>query len=96
MSTSKKMLLSVHKKMLAKDLKGIVNLPNYDDNQPVEIMVSPAVEKKTLTREERKQVLKEIREIMAEGRKNNPEFDSNKTLDEYRMERLEEKYGPFN
>ena len=94
MSTSKKMMLSVHKKMLAKDLKGIVNLPNYDDNQLVEITILP-IKEKTLTREERKRALERIDEIMAPALKS-PDFDPNKTLDEYRMERLEEKYGPFN
>lgn len=96
MSTSKKRMVNVTTQMLAKDLKGIIDLPNYPDDQLVEIMVSPTVYRKPLTTEERRQALKEIREIMAEGRKNNPEFDSNKTLEEYRMERLEEKYGPFN
>ena len=94
MSTSKKMMLSVHKKMLAKDLKGIVNLPNYDDNQLVEITILP-IKEKTLTREERKRALERIDEIMAPALKS-PDFDPNKTLDEYRMERLEEKYGSFN
>ncbi len=96
MTTSKKMLLNVRKKMLAKDLKGIINLPNYPDNQPVEIMISPAAEKeKPLTREERKEAWRKIDEIMAEVR-NSPNFDPNMTLEDYRMERLEAKYGPFN
>ena len=95
MTTSKKMLLNVRKKMLAKDLKGIINLPNYPDNQPVEITISPANEEKAVTREERSKILEEIRDIMAEAKKN-PEFDPNKTREEYRMERLAEKYEAFN
>ena len=94
MSTSKKMMLNVSKRMLAKDLKGIVNLPNYDDNQPVEITIQP-YEEKALTREERSQILKEIHEIMLEAKKN-PDFDPNKTREDYRMERLAEKYANFN
>ena len=95
MNTSKKTMLNVRKKMLAKDLKGIVNLPNYDDNQPVEITILPVEEEKAVTREERSKILEEIRDIMAEAKKN-PEFDPNKTREEYRMERLAEKYEAFN
>ena len=94
MTTSKKMMLNVSKRMLAKDLKGIVNLPNYDDNQPVEITIKP-YEEKSLTREERKRALERIDEIMASALKS-PDFDPNKTLEDYRMERLEAKYGHFN
>ena len=83
------------KKMLAKDLKGIVNLPNYADNQPVEITIFPVEEEKTLTREERKEAWRKIDEIMAEVR-NSPNFDPNMTLEDYRMERLAKKYEPFN
>lgn len=95
MSASKKTMLNVRKKMLAKDLKGIVNLPNYDDNQPVEITILPVDEEKTLTREERKEAWRKIDEIMAEVR-NSPNFDPNMTLEDYRRERLEAKYEPFN
>lgn len=95
MSTSKKTMLNVRKKMLAKDLKGIVNLPNYDDNQPVEITILPVDEEKTLTREERKEAWRKIDEIMAEVR-NSPNFDPNMTLEDYRRERLEAKYESFN
>lgn len=95
MNTSKKTMLNVRKKMLAKDLKGIVNLPNYDDNQPVEITILPVEEEKTLTHEERKETWRKIDEIMAEVR-NSPNFDPNMTLEDYRMERLAKKYEPFN
>lgn len=95
MTNSKKMMLNVSKRMLAKDLKGIVNLPNYDDNQIVEIIVTPKDEEKALTRKERSQILKEIHEIMLEAKKN-PDFDPNKTREDYRMERLAEKYEAFN
>lgn len=95
MDTSKKMLINVRKTLRAKDLKGIVNLPNYDDNQPVEITITPKSEEKALTREERSKILKEIHEIMLEAKKN-PDFNPNKTREEYRMERLAEKYESFN
>ena len=85
---------NVRAKMLAKDLKGIINLPNYDDNQPIEVTVLP-VKEKTLTREERKRALERIDEIMAPALKS-PDFAPNKTLEDYRMERLEAKYGHFN
>ncbi|MBQ7705862.1 MAG: hypothetical protein IJT73_10660 [Selenomonadaceae bacterium] len=58
---------NVRAKMLAKDLKGIVNLPNYDDNQPVEITISPVEIKKT-TPAEVDEALKSIREIMANAK----------------------------
>ena len=95
MSTSKKMMLSVHKKMLAKDLKGIINLPNYDDNQLVEITILPIKEEKKLSPEEIDNAWRRIDEIMEPVLKN-PNFNQNKTLEEYRTERLEEKYGSFN
>ena len=95
MNASKKTMLNVRKKMLAKDLKGIVNLPNYDDNQPVEITILPVEEEKILTREESKAAWRKIDEIMAEVR-NSPNFDPNMTLEDYRIERLETKYEPLN
>ena len=95
MSNSKKTMLNVRKKMLAKDLKGIVNLPNYDDNQPVEITILPVEEEKPLSREESKAAWRKIDEIMAEVR-NSPNFDPNMTLEDYRMERLAKKYESLN
>ena len=92
---------NVRAKMLAKDLKGVVDLPDYPDNQLVEITVLPAFtvltsdEEKPLTREERSKILKEIKDIMSEAKKN-PDFNPNKTREEYRMERLAEKYAAFN
>ena len=74
------MLLSVHKEIRAKDLKGIFNLPNYDDNQLVKITIEPTEEKKTLTPEERKEVWRKIDEIMELF------IDSNVVLD-YTLER---------
>lgn len=86
---------NVRKKMLAKNLKGIVNLPNYDDNQLVEIMINPVEEEKILTPEDSKEAWRKIDEIMAEVR-NSPNFNPNMTLEDYRAERLEAKYGTFN
>lgn len=86
---------NVTAKMRAKDLKDVMKLPDYPDNQIVKILVSPQGEKKAVTREERSQILKEIHDIMSEAKKN-PDFDPNKTREEYRMERLAEKYEAFN
>ena len=78
---------TVKVKMNAGDLKGIIDLPNYPDNQPVEITVSPST-----TEEDFDNLLKEIKTFWA----NHEKVDETKTFDEYRMERLETKYGPFN
>ena len=47
---------TVRKEMLARDLKGIIDLPDYDDNQRVKVTVTPAAEpvaeKKILSDEE--------------------------------------------
>lgn len=86
---------NVRAKMLEKDLKGVVDLPDYPDNQLVEITVLPTTEEKNFTVEERKAALRKIDEIMAPVLKS-PDFNPHKTLDEYRMERLEAKYGNFN
>lgn len=86
---------NVRTKMLAKDLKSIVNLPNYPDNQLVEILTLPVSEEKKSTPEEIDNALKRIDEIMAPVL-SNPDFNPNKTLEEYRLERLEKKYGTFN
>ena len=59
---------NVRAKMLAKDLKGVINLPNYDDNQLVEIAINPVEKEKPLTREERKEAWRRIDEIMANAK----------------------------
>ena len=74
-------------KMNAGDLKGIIDLPNYPDNQPVEITVKPK-----MTEADFDNLIKEIKNFWAKHEK----VDEDKTFDEYRMERLETKYGPFN
>ena len=81
------MMEPVTVKMNAGALKGIIDLPNYPDDQPVEITVKPK-----MTKEDFDDLIKEIKTFWA----NNKKVDENKTLDEYRMERLEAKYGPFN
>ena len=43
---------TIRKEMNAGDLKGIIDLPDYADNQRVEITVAPAEEKKILSDEE--------------------------------------------
>ncbi len=78
---------TVRIKMNAGDLKGIIDLPNYPDNQPVEITVKPST-----TEEDFDNLLKEIKTFWA----NHEKADETKTFDEYRMERLEAKYGAFN
>ena len=80
---------TVRKEMNAGDLKGIIDLPDYDDNQRVEITVAPAepVEEKKILSEE------EINEIMGRLTGCLKGLDESKTLDDWRMERLAEKYG---
>ena len=78
---------TVTAEMKAGDLKGIIDLPNYPDNQPVEITVSPST-----TEEDFDNLLKEIKTFWA----NHEKANETKTFDEYRMERLETKYGSFN
>lgn len=69
-------------KMNAGALKGIIDLPNYPDDQPVEITVKPK-----MTKEDFDNLIKEIKTFWATHEK----VDENKTLDEYRMERLTDK-----
>lgn len=74
-------------KMNAGDLKGIIDLPNYPDNQLVDITIKPSTTEKDFDN-----LLKEIKTFWAKHEK----VDENKTFDEYRMERLEARYGAFN
>ena len=69
-------------KMNAGDLKGIIDLPNYPDNQPVEITVKPK-----MTEADFDNLIKEIKNFWAKHEK----VDEDKTFDEYRMERLTKK-----
>ena len=69
-------------KMNAGDLKGIIDLPNYPDNQPVEITVKPKI-----TEADFDNLIKEIKNFWAKHEK----VDEDKTFDEYRMERLTKK-----
>ena len=78
---------TVHKEMNASELKGLIDLPNYDDNQRVSITVSPAEEQKDLSADELKKIVKSLVGAI-------PYTD--KTLDELRMERLERKYEIAN
>ena len=81
---------TVRKQMTAGDLKGIIDLPNYADNQRVEVTVSPG-------EEERKKILsdEEIAAIWSriEGYLVGTDLDKSKTLDDWRRERMEERYG---
>ena len=76
-------LKTVRKQMTAGDLKGIIDLPDYDDNRRVEVTVTPAEEQTELSAEELKKVVKSLVGAI-------PYTD--KSLDELRMERLEKKY----
>lgn len=82
-------LKTVRKKMTAGDLKGIIDLPNYADNQLVEVTVYPTVP------EEPKKILSEaeINAIMDRLTGCLKGVDPSKTLDDWRRERLEERYG---
>ena len=80
----------VRKNMLARDLKGLIDLPGYDDNQRVEVTVYPDTdtdkEKKPLSSKELKAILDRLTGCL-QG------VDKSKTLDDWRTERLEERYG---
>ena len=77
---------TIRKKMLARDLKGLIDLPDYDDAQPVEVTVTPDAQTE-LSAEELKKVVKSLVGAI-------PYTD--KTLDELRMERLEKRYAIAN
>lgn len=81
-------LKTVRKEMRAGDLKSIIDLPNYDDRQRVQVTVAPAAEKKILSDEEIDAIWSRI-DACFEG----VDVDTTKTLDDWRMERLEERYG---
>ncbi|MBR3747071.1 MAG: hypothetical protein IKP64_04630 [Selenomonadaceae bacterium] len=76
---------TVRKEMTAGDLKKVIDLPNYDDNQRVEITVTPtAEEQKKLSPKELEAILDKITGAIPY---------TEKTLDDWRKERLEERYG---
>ena len=79
-------LRTVRKQMTAGDLKGIIDLPNYADNQRVEVIITPAEKKKILSDEEIEATLNKLKGCL-KG------VDPSKTLDDWRKERLEERYG---
>lgn len=79
-------LKTVRKEMNAGDLKGIIDLPDYADDQLISITVSP-VDKK-LSDEEIAAIWSRI-----EGYWAGVKVDKSKTLDDWRKERLEERYG---
>lgn len=83
-------LKTVRKKMFARDLKGLIDLPDYDDNQRVNITVTPdapAKEHSELSAEELKKIVASLVGAI-------PYTD--KTLDELRLERLERRYEIAN
>ena len=77
-------------KMNAGALKGIIDLPNYPDDQPVEITVSPEKEQKPLSKEEVKKILSELAGCLSHSP------DKNKSLKEIRYERIMGKYESLN
>lgn len=79
---------TVRQKMLARDLKGVIDLPDYDDNQRVEVTVTPVEQRdrKILSDEEINAIWDRIAGCLAG-------VDKSKTLDDWRTERLEERYG---
>ena len=80
---------TARKKMLARDLKGLIDLPNYDDNERVEVTVTPVAaepERKILSDEEIEAIMDRLTGCLAG-------LDKTKTLDDWRMERLAEKHG---
>ena len=82
-------LKTVRKEMTAGDLKGIIDLPDYADNQRVEVTIYPATvrePKKILSEEEINAIMDRLTGCL-KG------VDPSKTLDDWRRERLEERYG---
>ena len=80
---------TVRKEMLARDLKGVIDLPNYDDDRLVKVTVTPVepvAEKKILSDEEINAIMDKLTGCL-KG------LDKSKTLDDWRTERLEERYG---
>ena len=51
---------TVRKEMNAGDLKGIIDLPDYADNQRVKVTVAPVAERKKMTPEEIEAALKKL------------------------------------
>ena len=77
---------TVTAEMKAGDLKGIIDLPNYPDDQNIEITVNPKVQKKELTREEVEKIIGELAGCLS----NSP--DKNKSREQIRYERVMSKY----
>lgn len=75
---------TVRKEMNAGDLKGLIDLPDYKDNQRVEITIRPV--KKKLSDAE----INELLDSLTGCLKN---VDKSKTLEDWRNERLAERYG---
>ena len=82
-------LKTVRKEMTAGDLKGIIDLPNYPDDQLVRVTVYPTEERKKLSREEYDRIWEKIHAAF----KDVSEADKAKSLDDWRKERIEERYG---
>lgn len=83
-------LKTVRKQMTAGDLKGIFDLPNYADNQRVEVTISPAepeVARKKMTPEEIESALNKL-EGCLKGL-----VAPTKDMKYWRGERLAERYG---
>ena len=81
---------NIRKKMIARDLKGIIDLPNYADDQRIEVTVMPArpeeVQKK-MSREEIEAALNKLTGCL-KGL-----VDPTKDMAYWRGERLSERYG---
>ena len=75
----------VRKNMFARELKGLIDLPGYADNQRVEVTVAPK-EKKILSDAEIDAIMDRLTGCLKD-------VDPTKTLYDWRMERLVERYG---
>ena len=51
---------TVRKEMLARDLKGVIDLPDFADNQRVKIIVEPEEEQPELSAEELSKIVKSL------------------------------------
>lgn len=77
---------TVTAELKAGDLKGIIDLPNYSDDQRVKITVNPDTDENDFD-----SLLNEIKTFWA----NHEKADEHKTFNDYRMERLLKKINSF-
>ncbi len=73
--------------MKAGDLKKVIDLPNFSDDQRVKVTVNPETEEKVLSKAEVEKIVRSLIGSIP---------DTGETLEEIRMERLMKKYEALN